>query len=110
MTDQVDGSGRSPTKDSGRSPSTSVDSGGGVATFESCLCIVLARAFRFGSLEAETRRLGEGVFRGGDGNCLPAVGDSTITDCLCFGGDVFNAGTAGVDVAKATADRLRVTL
>ena len=47
--DHVDGGGKSPTKDWGRSPS-SAGIGGGIGTFESCFSFVLLTALRFGSL------------------------------------------------------------
>lgn len=90
--DQVDGSGRSPTNDSGRSPSTSVAIGGGVEIFESCFSATVARALRFGSLWVAVSRLGGDSFRGGDGVCWFVAGSSAMTEVRFFAGDVFIEG------------------
>lgn len=91
--DQVDGGGKSPTNDCGRSSSV-VGAGGGVEILESCFSAVLVDALRFGSLCIVLRRFRGDAFRGGDENAWTVAGDSAITDCRGFAGDVFNAGSA----------------
>ena len=72
---------------------------------------MLSPPLRLGSLCDAISRFGGELVTAGIGGLCPTVGDSTITECLGFAGDVLIAGSAcpALAVGIGTADLLRLT-
>ena len=104
---QVDGGGKSPTKDSGRSRS---DAGiGGDGILESCLAFVsaAATALKFGSLMATPTVRGD-IGKAGSSELRPMIGDSTgvvIAACGMTGASTSKIGNGSLGAGMA--ERLR---